>query len=311
MIARAIVNEGREFASTKWSDALSSRGEAPSWGGARFGNRFVDSSEIAVNVSANVAFRPIRRIGGKTGWYYGDWLWQVRGLVDLLVGGVGVRRGRRDPEMLQVGDPLDFWRVEALEENRKLLLAAEMKLPGRAWLQFAIEDKGRPRSFVKPRSSIRSVLPAWYIGTFSIRFTSSSFRECFAPLLQRAMKKRTFPNERPRLHNQRPSCDRPAYRGTCVGRTMRRLLDAAGAARGCQSGVEYRHRGRQSARQTGGGILSTAAADASRQPAPLRVHAPRLEELAAHCANAKSASSWRVILSKACSDSARKFDPVS
>jgi hypothetical protein len=69
-------------------------------------------------------------------------LWQVRGLVDLLVGGVGVRRGRRDPEVLQVGDSLDFWRVEALEENRKLLLAAEMKLPGRAWLEFAIEDKG-------------------------------------------------------------------------------------------------------------------------------------------------------------------------
>ena len=57
------------------------RGEAPSWGGVRFGNRFVDSSEIAVNVLANVAFRPIRRIGGKTGWYYGDWLWQVRGLL--------------------------------------------------------------------------------------------------------------------------------------------------------------------------------------------------------------------------------------
>lgn len=76
MIARAIVNEDREFASTKWSDALSSRGEAPSWGSVRFGNRFVDSSEIAVNVPADIAFRPIRRIGGKTGWYYGNWLWQ-------------------------------------------------------------------------------------------------------------------------------------------------------------------------------------------------------------------------------------------
>lgn len=166
MIVRAIVNEDREFASTKWSDALSSRGEAPSWGGARFGNRFVDSSEIAVNVPANVAFRPIRRIGGKTGWYYGDWLWQVRGLVDLLVGGVGVRRGRRDPEMLQVGDPLDFWRVEALEENRKLLLAAEMKLPGRAWLQFAIEDKG-PTSLIRQTAIFDPIglagLVYWYV----------------------------------------------------------------------------------------------------------------------------------------------------
>jgi len=166
MIARAIVNEDREFASTKWSDALSSRGEAPSWGGVRFGNRFVDSSEIAVNVPANVAFRPIRRIGGKTGWYYGDWLWQVRGLVDLLVGGVGVRRGRRDPEMLQVGDPVDFWRVEALEENRKLLLAAEMKLPGRAWLEFAIEDKG-PTSLIRQTAIFDPIglagLVYWYV----------------------------------------------------------------------------------------------------------------------------------------------------
>jgi hypothetical protein len=166
MIARAIVNEDREFASTKWSDALSSRGEAPSWGSVRFGNRFVDSSEIAVNVPADVAFRPIRRIGGKTGWYYGDWLWQVRGLVDLLVGGVGVRRGRRDPELLQVGDPLDFWRVEALEENRKLLLAAEMKLPGRAWLQFAIEDKG-PTSLIRQTAIFDPIglagLVYWYV----------------------------------------------------------------------------------------------------------------------------------------------------
>jgi uncharacterized protein YbjT (DUF2867 family) len=140
MIARAIVNEDRQFAATKWSDALSSRGE--SRGGLRFGNRIVDSREISVDVSADVAFAPIRRIGGKTGWYYGDWLWQARGFVDLLIGGVGVRRGRRDPEMLQAGDTLDFWRVEAFENDKRLRLAAEMKLPGRAWLEFEVEDRG-------------------------------------------------------------------------------------------------------------------------------------------------------------------------
>ena len=142
IIARAIANEDREFAATKWSDAWSSRGEESSWGGARFGNRIVDSRQVSVPCSAARAFRPIRRIGGETGWYYGDWLWQVRGFVDLLCGGVGVRRGRRDPEQLQVGDTLDFWRVEAFEPNKRLLLAAEMKLPGRAWLEFAVEDKG-------------------------------------------------------------------------------------------------------------------------------------------------------------------------
>ena len=142
IIARAIANEDREFAATKWSDALSSRGEESSWGGVRFGNRIVDSREVSVRCASERAFRPILRIGGETGWYYGDWLWRVRGFVDLLFGGVGVRRGRRDPEMLQVGDAVDFWRVEVFEKNKRLLLAAEMKLPGRAWLEFAVEDHG-------------------------------------------------------------------------------------------------------------------------------------------------------------------------
>jgi len=143
IITRAIANEDREFAATKWSDALSSRGDEFSWGGVRFGNRIVDSRKVSVPCSTAQAFRPIRRIGGETGWYYGDWMWQARGFVDLLCGGVGVRRGRRDPEQLQVGDTLDFWRVEAFEQNKRLLLAAEMKLPGRAWLEFAVEDRGK------------------------------------------------------------------------------------------------------------------------------------------------------------------------
>ena len=143
MIARAIVNEDREYAATKWSDAWSSRGDESSWGGVRFGNRIVDSRVVSVKSSIELAFQPIRRIGGETGWYYGDWLWQLRGFLDLLFGGVGVRRGRRDPELLQVGDTLDFWRVEAFENNRRLLLAAEMRLPGRAWLEFAVEDTGK------------------------------------------------------------------------------------------------------------------------------------------------------------------------
>ncbi len=142
MIARAIVNEDREFAETKWSDALSSRGDTVGWGGIRFGNRIVDSRAVTVAVPAAIAFRPIRRIGGGTGWYYGDWLWQARGFLDLLLGGVGARRGRRHPEMLQVGDTVDFWRVEKIENDSRLLLAAEMKLPGRAWLEFEVKDRG-------------------------------------------------------------------------------------------------------------------------------------------------------------------------
>jgi hypothetical protein len=94
-----------------------------------------------VGVDAAQAFQPIRRIGGNTGWYYGTWLWQIRGFLDLLVGGVGVRRGRREPDQLRVGDTLDFWRVEEFEDNRLLRLAAEMKVPGRAWLEFEVTEK--------------------------------------------------------------------------------------------------------------------------------------------------------------------------
>jgi hypothetical protein len=85
-----------------------------------------------------VAFAPIERIGGLTGWYYGNILWQIRGWMDLLIGGVGMRRGRRDREHLQAGDVLDCWRVEAFEPGRRLRLAAEMKMPGRAWLEFEV-----------------------------------------------------------------------------------------------------------------------------------------------------------------------------
>jgi hypothetical protein len=138
-IARALRNEDNGFAHTRWSDALSAAGPARRWGGIRFGTRLLDSRTCRVGVPPAVAFVPIRRIGGTTGWYYANWLWRLRGFLDLLIGGVGVRRGRRDPETLRVGDTLDFWRVEAYEPDRLLRLAAEMKVPGRAWLEFDVD----------------------------------------------------------------------------------------------------------------------------------------------------------------------------
>ncbi len=141
-IARALGNEDRVFAQTRWSDALSSGGAQQTWGGIRFGTRIVDSREVQVDVPPATAFAPIRRIGGDTGWYYADWLWQVRGFIDLLVGGVGSRRGRRDAAHLYPGETVDFWRVETVEDNRRLRLFAEMKLPGRAWLEFEVEGEG-------------------------------------------------------------------------------------------------------------------------------------------------------------------------
>lgn len=102
-----------------------------------------DSRSISVNTPPEKAFEAIRRIGGKTGWYYADWLWRLRGAIDRMAGGVGLRRGRRDPDDLRTGDVLDCWRVEAIEPNRRLRLAAEMKLPGRAWLEFEVSGDAR------------------------------------------------------------------------------------------------------------------------------------------------------------------------
>ncbi|MCY3736123.1 MAG: SDR family oxidoreductase [Gemmatimonadaceae bacterium] len=138
-IAGALRNEDREWAQTRWSDSLAAGGEARDWGGVRFGNRLVDSRTVRVDHPPAAAFRPVRRIGGTTGWYFGTWLWNLRGLLDLAAGGVGMRRGRRDPDTLAAGDVLDCWRVEMLEPNRRLRLLAEMKLPGRAWLEFVVE----------------------------------------------------------------------------------------------------------------------------------------------------------------------------
>lgn len=85
-------------------------------------------------------YQVILRLGGREGWPYAHWLWEVRGWIDRLIGGVGLRRGRRSAHQLQVGDALDFWRVEAIETNRLLRLRAEMKVPGKAWLEFVIQS---------------------------------------------------------------------------------------------------------------------------------------------------------------------------
>lgn len=138
-IERALRYEDQEYAETRWSDALSSGGVQRAWGGGHFGTRLVDARSVQVAASPAHAFAPIRRIGGARGWYYANWLWYLRGFIDLLLGGVGSRRGRRDPEWLYPGETVDFWRVEAFEPDRRLRLFAEMKLPGRAWLEFEVD----------------------------------------------------------------------------------------------------------------------------------------------------------------------------
>ncbi len=139
-ITAALVNEEHEFAETRWSDALSSSsGQKRYFGGLRVKSRLIDSRKIQVRVSPQKAFEPILNLGGKNGWYAWNILWQLRGAIDLLIGGVGMRRGRPENRDLRVGDTLDFWRVEALEKPHHIRLFAEMKVPGKAWLQFEIE----------------------------------------------------------------------------------------------------------------------------------------------------------------------------
>jgi uncharacterized protein YbjT (DUF2867 family) len=108
----------------------------PTWAGGTV-NR--DRRERHVAASPAELFQVVCSVGGRHGWYASDWLWTVRGVLDSLFGGVGMRRGRLHPHQLSIGDPLDFWRVEALEIDRMLRLRAEMLLPGAAWLQWQIE----------------------------------------------------------------------------------------------------------------------------------------------------------------------------
>ncbi|WP_394970319.1 SDR family oxidoreductase [uncultured Croceitalea sp.] len=128
-----------------------------------------DIQKLKVNDSSRV-IKKIWEIGGKTGWYYGNWLWKIRGFMDKLLGGVGLRRGRTHPDKIFAGDALDFWRVLlADKKGKRLLLFAEMKLPGEAWLEFKIDENNvlhqtatfRPRG-LKGRLYWYSIVPLHY-----------------------------------------------------------------------------------------------------------------------------------------------------
>jgi uncharacterized protein YbjT (DUF2867 family) len=97
-----------------------------------------DSRHVVVNASPAAAFAPIRRIGGASGWYYANFLWAARGGMDRWIGGVGMNRGRRDPDACRIGDVVDGWTVEAYEPDRRLRLSADLKMPGHGWLEFEV-----------------------------------------------------------------------------------------------------------------------------------------------------------------------------
>lgn len=138
-ITRALAKEDEEFAATMWSTTTSSTPRRKRYGGVKFGNRLAFTESQIVHAAPEDTFTPIEQIGGERGWYYMDWMWSLRGYLDQLVGGAGSRRGRRDPDRLLPGDTLDFFRVRRIKRNRFLQLGVEMKVPGRAWLQFEVE----------------------------------------------------------------------------------------------------------------------------------------------------------------------------
>jgi len=140
-IERALANEDRTIAETRWSDARTPAARLSAISEPNT-HLLVNKQTTRVPVGPLQAFAPIRRIGGRNGWYFGNVLWRIRGLIDLMMGGVGMRRGRPDPETPFPGSTLDFWRVESYEPGLRLRLLAEMKVPGRAWLDFRAEPEG-------------------------------------------------------------------------------------------------------------------------------------------------------------------------
>jgi len=135
-VRRALDSEIENKIESRWTEAdiIDSSVEH-----AQNAGQVEDKRKIQTAIPPDRIFKTVQSIGGKTGWYYANWAWRLRGGFDRLIGGVGMRRGRRHPTEIRVGDPLDFWRVTDFEPGRRLRLRAEMKLPGIAWLEFLVE----------------------------------------------------------------------------------------------------------------------------------------------------------------------------
>jgi hypothetical protein len=115
-----------------------SEAEAPSVALSKQDGMIIEHRQTVVNAPADVVFRAFSSLGGQTGWLYMNWVWHFRGWFDRLCGGVGFRKGRRDPDLVRVADAIDFWRVVAVKPGRLIRLRSEMKVPGRVWLQFEV-----------------------------------------------------------------------------------------------------------------------------------------------------------------------------
>jgi uncharacterized protein YbjT (DUF2867 family) len=141
-VQRALARLQASNVETAWSDALStSQGPVPPVIMKTQEGMVLEHRQRIVHAAPADIFDTFMGIGGERGWFYMNWSWEIRGFMDRVIGGVGLRRGRRDPDNLRVGDALDFWRVETVVPNQLLRLRAEMKVPGQAWLQFQVTPR--------------------------------------------------------------------------------------------------------------------------------------------------------------------------
>ncbi len=150
-VRRAIQRTDTNQVETSWSDALvTSMGEigTPVILGSTEGF-YIERRERVVEASPEACYRAFTSLGGDTGWLFWNWTWTIRGWMDEAVGGVGLRRGRRHATDLRVGEAVDFWRVEALEPDRLMRLRAEMKVPGRAWLECQVKPVDNGKSLLQ------------------------------------------------------------------------------------------------------------------------------------------------------------------
>jgi Protein of unknown function (DUF2867) len=200
-IRRALDRVRSNAVDTRWSVAGAVPGD-PEWAG---GTVFTDARSITIDATPAEVSRAVCRIGGGHGWYAGDILWRIRGWMDTLVGGPGLRRGRRHPERVEFGETLDFWRVIGVEEGKSLALLAEMKLPGTATLNLEVWPAGGgnasaglvagARTELRMTARIQPIMECWGVstGTRCYRRTPTR-RECCEASRRRRNKGKQIDN---------------------------------------------------------------------------------------------------------------------
>lgn len=148
-VVKAMTREDQDSVYTRWSDAYPPAHElAMKLHEVKGAVAFTTGDSLLTDKSAASLFRSICSIGGKEGWFHSTWMWRLRGMLDRILLGVGISRGRKSKSQLEINDVIDFWRIEDIQSDYRLLLRAEMKLPGRAWLEFKIiPASGGKRNF--------------------------------------------------------------------------------------------------------------------------------------------------------------------